>query len=304
MPRVASLLPQITEMICSLGMERHLVARSHACDFPRTVLSIPPVTEPKVALPGIGYGLGERARALLQEGLCPHRVDGYLLRDLRPEIIFTRFDLPEAGIDAAALHAAAGEWLGEGIRLVSMDTGSLAEVWQSLRLVAAELGAPEEGVRLTMQLQHRMAAILSQALDCTERPRVTALAGFEPLELVGGLVPELVEMAGGKWVPFVKRGRRTPLSLADVQASDPDLVVVVLPGMGRAQAREIVQSWANREQWTSLRAVQNEDIVVCDSSSLFTRVGPRAVELLEVLAEIVHPGEFQFGHRGTIWEPV
>jgi len=35
----------------------------------------------------------------------------------------------------------------------------------------------------------------------------------------------------------------------------------------------------------------------------FNRPGPRIVESLEILAEILHPEAFHFGHSGTGWQP-
>ncbi|MEK6709855.1 MAG: cobalamin-binding protein, partial [Nitrospinota bacterium] len=32
--------------------------------------------------------------------------------------------------------------------------------------------------------------------------------------------------------------------------------------------------------------------------------GPRVAESLEILAEILHPAEFDFGHKGTGWAPL
>ena len=35
-----------------------------------------------------------------------------------------------------------------------------------------------------------------------------------------------------------------------------------------------------------------------DGNAFFSRPGPRLVESLEILAEILHPEVFAFGHRG------
>ena len=41
-----------------------------------------------------------------------------------------------------------------------------------------------------------------------------------------------------------------------------------------------------------------------DGKRWFNRLGPRLAESLEILAEMLHPESFDFGHRGTAWESV
>ena len=40
-PKVVSLLPAATEIVCALGLEKNLVGRSHECDFPASVKQLP-----------------------------------------------------------------------------------------------------------------------------------------------------------------------------------------------------------------------------------------------------------------------
>ena len=59
-----------------------------------------------------------------------------------------------------------------------------------------------------------------------------------------------------------------------------------------------------RPGWHSLRAVKNGRVYLADGNQYFNRPGPRLVESLEILAEILHPGEFRFGHEGIGWQPL
>jgi len=42
-------------------------------------------------------------------------------------------------------------------------------------------------------------------------------------------------------------------------------------------------------------------VFVAEGSQYFNRPGPRIAESLEILAEILHPELFQFGHEGSGW---
>jgi iron complex transport system substrate-binding protein len=44
-------------------------------------------------------------------------------------------------------------------------------------------------------------------------------------------------------------------------------------------------------------------VFVTDGNQYFNRPGPRLVESLEILAEILHPEVFCYGHRGKGWAP-
>ncbi|MBC7810032.1 MAG: cobalamin-binding protein, partial [Burkholderiales bacterium] len=43
-------------------------------------------------------------------------------------------------------------------------------------------------------------------------------------------------------------------------------------------------------------------VVITDGNAYFNRPGPRLLESLQILAEILNPEAFQFGHQGTGWE--
>ena len=46
--RVASLLPSATEIVCALGFQEALVARSHECDYPPGVEALPSCTAARI----------------------------------------------------------------------------------------------------------------------------------------------------------------------------------------------------------------------------------------------------------------
>jgi iron complex transport system substrate-binding protein len=54
--------------------------------------------------------------------------------------------------------------------------------------------------------------------------------------------------------------------------------------------------------WAELRAVREGRVYCCDGNHFFNRSGPRLVESLELMAEIIHPALFNFGHQGLGWQ--
>jgi iron complex transport system substrate-binding protein len=56
-------------------------------------------------------------------------------------------------------------------------------------------------------------------------------------------------------------------------------------------------------EWLKLPAVKTGKVYITDGNSYFNRPGPRLVDSLEILAEILHPEIFDFGYRGKGWQP-
>ena len=50
MPRIVSLIASATEIVDALGLLDQLVGRSHECDYPDRVRSLPVCTRPRIAV--------------------------------------------------------------------------------------------------------------------------------------------------------------------------------------------------------------------------------------------------------------
>src|SRR4051812_25682305 len=91
MPRIVSLLPAATEIVCALGAREDLVGRSHECDYPAGVESLPVVSRPALGLEGLAQSEIDAAVSnRLGTGESLYVIDEILLRDLDPEVILTQ----------------------------------------------------------------------------------------------------------------------------------------------------------------------------------------------------------------------
>jgi iron complex transport system substrate-binding protein len=59
-----------------------------------------------------------------------------------------------------------------------------------------------------------------------------------------------------------------------------------------------------RTEWSRLDAVREGNVFLADGNQFFNRPGPRIVESLEILAEILHPELFSPTHEGSGWRRV
>ena len=90
---------------------------------------------------------------------------------------------------------------------------------------------------------------------------------------------------------------------ARLREADPDFVVLMPCGFDLKRTLADLPSLRAREGWAELKAVRNGRVFATDGNQYFNRPGPRLVESLEILAEILRPPA-QPRHRGTGWLPV
>ena len=302
MPRIVSLIASSTEIVCALGFGDDLVGRSHECDFPAWVERLPVCTGPKFPTDGTSYEIDQRVKAILAEGLSVYRVDAPKLRALAPDLIVTQSQCEVCAVSLRDVEQAVCEWIESRPKIVSLEPYALADVWRDIATVAAALGAPERGTRLVEGLRRRVDAIAATARSLDERPTVAVVEWIDPLMAAGNWMPELVEMAGGVSL-FGEAGKHSPwMTIDELVRRDPDWILVIPCGFDIARTRADMPLLGVQPQWRELRAVREGRVVLGDGNQYFNRPGPRLVESLEILAEILHPRAFRFGHDGGGWQ--
>jgi iron complex transport system substrate-binding protein len=303
MERIASLLPSTTEIVCALGQGSALVGRSHECDYPPEVAALPALTEPKLDARATSRAIDDRVKELVRDGLSVYRVDAERLRALAPSVVLTQEQCEVCAASPKDVEAALCAWTGSRPRVVSLAPQTLGDVWGDLLTVANVLGVRERGEALAQELANRITHVSERTLRIRPRPRVAAIEWIDPLMAAGNWMPELVALAGGENV-FGETGRHSPwLEWTALRAADPDVIVILPCGFDLARTRSELGPLAAQPGFGELRAVRKGRVYLTDGNQYFNRPGPRLVESLEILAEILHPDEFPARHRGTGWEP-
>lgn len=304
--RVVSLIASATEIVCALGQREALVGISHECDFPPDVTSLPRLTRPLLDPTLSSARIDGQVLDLLRQGLSIYDVDAAALGQLRPDVVVTQTQCEVCAVSLDDVERALGRWTGgPRPKVVSLAPDRLEDVWGDVGRVAAALGVPAAGEELVGRLRARVEAVRAAAgrAAAGRRPRVALVEWIDPLMVAGNWMPELVELAGGECL-LGQAGRHAPrAALADLVRADPDVIAVLPCGFDLARTRAEMPALTGRPAWAGLRAVRAGRVALCDGNALFNRPGPRLVESLEVLAEVLHPG-LDHGHRGRFWEPL
>jgi iron complex transport system substrate-binding protein len=265
------------------------------------VRQLPQCTETKFGADGKSYEIDQRVKAILQEGLSVYRVDSELLASLRPDLILTQIQCEVCAVSQKDVEAATCDWVSsKGLRapkIVSLETNCLADLWRDIRRVATALEEPQRGEELVARLQNRIQEITAN-VPPGPRPTVACIEWIEPLMAAGNWVPELVALAGGQNI-FGVAGKHSPwMSMKELIARDPEVIVVMPCGWGIERALSEMEPLTRDPQWQSLKAVRDQRVFIVDGNQYFNRPGPRLVESLEILSEIFHADT---KNRGEGW---
>jgi len=299
--RVVSLLPAATEIVAALGLADCLVGVSHECVYPPEVRDRPRATRCAVHDAGLSsQEIDARVRETLASGAPLYTLDEELLHRLRPDVILTQRLCDVCAVGHGTVQALAATLPGPP-RVLSLEPMLLADVYNDIRRVAEALGAPERGAALVTALEARVRAVRERVAGATRRT-CSLLEWVAPPFCAGHWNPELVEIAGGA-EPLGRKGEPSrPLEWESVVAAQPEVLLVVCCGYPVERTLQDVALLRDYPGWESLPAVRSGRVHVADGNHYFTCPGPRLVDSLEIVAEILHPELFAgaFPDRGVL----
>ena len=296
--RIASLVPSATEIVAALGLADSIVARSHECDWPPEVAEAPACTRARIDASKPSGAIHEEVGKLLAAALSLYDLDTGILRAARPSHIVTQDQCDVCAVGLPEVEAAAAEFLEAPVQIVSLAPMRLGDVWDDIARVGSALGVDAQPV--SAGLLARVAAIAERAKALPPK-RVLTVEWSDPPMTAGNWVPELVALAGGIDTLGADGSHSPRISVEAVAAADPDAIVLMPCGYDLPRTVEDGRALLADPAWGGLRAAQSGAVYATDGNAYFNRPGPRLVESLEILAEIIHPAHFGFGHKCTGW---
>jgi len=299
--RIVSLIASATEIVCALGFESQLVGRSHECDYPPSVKSLPQLTSPKFDVEGSSAQIDQRVKAIVQDALSVYRVDPQMLEDLKPTHIITQSQCEVCAVSLKDVEQAVCELTTSRPTIVSLEPNALDDVWSDIARIGAALSASDRAQELVDDLAGRLDSIVQRTHWLEQNPSVAYIEWIDPLMAGGNWMPELIGIAGGLNL-FGEAGKHSPwMTWEDLVAKDPDVIFVAPCGFDIPRTLQEMNLLSSRPEWSNLKAVRSGRLIVADGNQYFNRPGPRLVESAEILAEVIHPNVFHFGHEGSGW---
>jgi len=296
------LLSSATEIVHALGLGAFQIGRSHECDYPLCVQSLPVCSSPAIAVDGSSAEIDLLVKQRLTNALSVYDVDSHLIAKLKPTHIITQTQCKVCAVSLEDVELALQERIGTPAKVISLEPYALHDLWADILRVGSALGYAERAQRLNAELQNRMSALAETATKANWRPRVAAIEWLEPLMAAGNWIPELIGIAFGENV-FGEAGQHSPwMKWDELVKEDPDIIVALPCGFDLARTRKEMHWLTERSGWARLKAVRNGQVYLCDGNQYMNRPGPRLVESLQTFGEMFHPELFPPVLQGTGWE--
>ncbi|MFC6861994.1 cobalamin-binding protein [Halomicroarcula sp. GCM10025817] len=294
--RVVTLLPSATEIVYALGVAP--VGVSHECDYPPAAREQPAVNRSRVD-PGTSSSEINEQVADAEAGDGVYAIDRETLSDLDPDVVVTQGVCDVCAVDHVLVADAVAD-LGLDCEVLTLDVHSLEDLFESIRRVGAAIDEPARATELVADLRDRVAAVERTAAGVTEAPSVAVLDWLDPVMVAGHWIPELVELAGGRYGMAERGAHSRPREWTEVREYDPDVLVAAPCGFDVAQTTEHLADLTDRPGFDDLRAVREGRAHVMDGHHFVNRSGPRLVETLEYLAALIHPDLFDAPPRDAV----
>lgn len=283
--RVVSLLASATEIVCALDAGEFLVGRSHECDNPPWVRSLPPLSEPAFDTSVSSGEIDREVSRRLRAGEPLYRIHTDRIRELSPDLILAQSHCQVCAVtpgdverNGACLPAA---------RIVSLSASSLEGIFESIVQVAQALELERRGNELVARERARLNRLRAMTAPL-RRPSVAVLEWTDPIFPMGNWGPELVDAAGGELV-LGNRGQHSfAIPSEQLKAADPEYIVVAPCGFNLERAMQEASVLERYPWWTELRAVRDRKVAFADGNLFFNRSGMTIVGSAQILAEIFH----------------
>lgn len=299
-PRVVSLLPSATEALVAVGGEDLLVGRSHECDWPPRVASLPVLTSQRVTATEPAAIDAQVRAALADPGSSLYRVDEALLRSLAPDIILTQDLCRVCSIDLKSVERIAST-MTPSPAIVSLNPHTVEDILDDHLRIGRAVGLDSRAARAVVAMRERLFAAGERVNPFVDGPHVALLEWTDPLYIGGHWSVQLVERAGGFHMlnpTTVQPGqgaaagpqhgeRRAGASVRVPEevfaASRPEWIVIAPCGFDLAATRRTHAALAERTWWRDLPAVKAGQVALVDGNQWFNRPGPRIVDAFEWL---------------------
>ncbi len=289
--RIVSLLPSSTEIVYALGLHDSLHGVTYACDFPPAAAEKPVVVSSHIQDAASSSGIDRQVKESLvsDDGIYVLHLDA--LKEARPDLVLTQALCEVCAVPSQQVHETL-EKLPHNPDVLSLDPHSLEDVARDVERIGAAAGLQDQAVQLAESLRERMNSIRTIAASAESRPRVVCLEWLDPLMVGGHWVPEMVELAGGEDC-FGKPGQPSfPIQWDQLVDAQPDVIVAMPCGFDVRRAMSEIKLLTDSSGWEGLPAARNGHLFAVDANSYFSRSGPRLVNGLELMAEILHPELF------------
>ena len=251
--RIVSLAPSVTEILFVLGLEHRIVGVDTNSNYPEAAKTIEKV----------GDWIPDEEKIVA----------------LNPDLILVS--------DMTSLNVVTS--LEErGLTVVGLAPQTVDGVLQSITLVGSITGTQDAAQKVTDELEQRITAI-TNITSSNDLYKPTVYLEYYPYWTFGpgSFGNDLLVMAGGRNIASDAAAAYVNISSEYIVGRNPEIIIFTVGYTTDTTVEDIT----GRPGFDTIDAVKNNRIYTIDDDIL-SRPGPRIVDALEELAQIIHPELF------------
>lgn len=299
--KICSLLPSATEIVFLLGLEDQLVGVTHECDFPPRARSLPAVTRSNLDHSGHSSSqIHRHVSKAVHEGSSIYSLDRALLEQLRPDLILTQELCRVCAVSYGQIRKAVRQLDGNR-NILSLEPTSVAEILQCIERVGEVTGTAERARREVAALQDRIERVTDTVRRSARIPRVLTLEWLDPPFVGGHWVPEMVRLAGGLDLLGKEREPSRQVGWKEIQEAPASTLILMPCGYDLPRTLEALREIEAGSGTKASLPSPEGGVFAVNGSAFFNRPGPRIVDGIEILAEILHPESVPPSREGRDW---
>lgn len=237
--KIISLSPSTTEILFAIGAGDQIVANTRFCDFP----------EPSRRIPKVGSF---------------SQVDDEKILKFKPDLVIT---------STFVQNKASARFKKSKFKHLHLDPRSFNDIYENILTVGAAVGKNKEAKKLVAKMKKQAEKILRLGSGQTRRVRVCIEEWFDPPMGSGNWVPDIVNIAGGRYDLIPKREISQEIPFEKIKKFDPEIIFVSYCGFkDKSDPNKILK----RPGWENITAVKNK-MVYPINDDLLNRPGPRVL---------------------------
>jgi iron complex transport system substrate-binding protein len=297
--RIVSLLASGTEIVCELGAGDQLIGRSHECDNPDWVRTLPTCTRPAFDVAVSSRAIDLEVRRRVKEAAPLYYIETELIARLHPDLLIAQEHCEVCAVTPGDISKSGCDGLAK--QVLALRAGTVDGIYEDIRLIGRAINRGDAAGNLVAKMRRRLNEIHKNVRQRSTSSLVI-LEWTDPIFPASNWASELVEAANGNLLLGNKGKHSAAISWQSVCEANPDYLIVAPCGFNLQRTLLEIPVLEVLPGWFELRAVKSGRVFFADGNKFFNRSGTTLVETAEIIAEILHGLRSGESREGRAWQ--
>ena len=232
----------------------------------------------------------------MHSGSGIYAIDNEALEIARPNLILTQELCEVCAVSYSMVEKSVNKLTGNQT-VLSFEPSSIEGILDSIIEVGKQTNTESNAKALVHEARLRINRVKSRSSGSLSQPKVLGLEWLDPPFIGGHWVPDMIKIAGGKPALSLHKEPSKEVTWREIIGCSPDVIVLMVCGFNLHKTISEFDLLKESEFWKKYSG----KIFAVDGSAYFSRPGPRIVDGVEILGEIIHPEIFERKTADDAW---